>query len=150
MSERTPPTRDEADPFLGTGWSFPPTFSRQTLAVDMVRDDVDIQQSLWVLFRTALGERIMVPGYGSQLGTLVFRNLTRSVATEIEDDVRTAILYWEPRIELLEVKVEPDRTREGVLLISITYRIRQTNTRSNLVFPFYLREGTLPAQNPEP
>lgn len=150
MSERTPPTRDEGNPFLGTGWSFPPTFSRHTLAIDMVSDDVDIQQSLGVLFGTALGERIMVPGYGSQLGSLVFSNLTRSVATEIEDDVRTAILYWEPRIEVLEVSVAPDVTRDGVLRISIEYLIRQTNTRSNLVFPFYLQEGTLPAQSPGP
>lgn len=140
--------RDSRNPFLGTGWSFPPTFSRQTLAIDMVSADVDIQQSLRVLFGTALGERIMLPSYGSQLPRLVFSSLSRSRATEIEGDVRNAILYWEPRIEVLDVKVEPEPSQDGLLLISVEYLIRQTNTRSNLVYPFYLGEATLQSQLP--
>ena len=149
MPRRTlaPPT-DPESAFLGTGWSFPPTFSRAELAVVMVSADLDIQQSLRVLFSTAMGERIMVPSYGSQLGTKVFASLTRSLATEIEDDVRTAILYWEPRVEVLDVEVREDPVQKALLLIRVDYLVRQTNTRSNLVFPFYLLEGTLPAQLP--
>lgn len=148
MSERARRLPDREDPLLGTGWSFPPTFSRATLAVGMVSGNQDIRQSLEILPHTALGERIMLPSYGSRLGTFVFTDLTRTVATEIEDDIRTAVLYWEPRIELLDVTVRPDRERDSVLLIALSYLIRQTNTRSNLVFPFYLGEGTLPAQSP--
>ena len=137
-------------PFLGTGWSFPPTFSKDTLSVDLVSGDLDIQQSLEILFRTSLGERVLLPGYGCRLASRVFEDLTRSIATEIEHDVRSAVLFWEPRIELLGVAVVPDSTRTGVLRIHLDYLIRQTNTRSNLVFNFYLREGTLPTQVPRP
>lgn len=143
-------SRDAEAPFLGTGWRFPPTFSRDTLSVDLVRGHLDIQQSLEILFRTALGERDMLPRYGCRLASRVFEDLTRSMATEIENDIRTAVLFWEPRIELMGVSVVADPDRTGVLKIHVDYLIRQTNTRSNLVLPFCLHEGTLPTQIPRP
>ena len=132
--------------FLGTGWSFPPTFSRSNDSVGMVRGQRDIHESLWILFSTSLGERIMLPEYGSQLWRMVFQNLTSSLTTQLKDIVRTAILDWEPRIDVDEVTVQPDATVEGLVLITVTYTVRQTNTRSNLVYPFYLQEGTTPVQ----
>src|SRR5579871_5081417 len=92
--------KDPEKAFLGTGWSFPPTFSRATYSVDMVSDNVDIKESLWILLSTSLGERIMVPQYGTQLWQMVFQNITTSLTTQLEDIVRTAILYWEARIDV--------------------------------------------------
>lgn len=136
--------RDPESAFLGTGWSFPPTFSRQTCSVNMVSDDQDIQESLWILFSTTLGERILLPQYGCQVWQMVFRNLTTTLETEIEDYVRQAVLYWEARIEVIEVSLRPEATVEGLVLLTVSYAIRQTNARNNLVYPFYLLEGTLP------
>jgi phage baseplate assembly protein W len=134
--------------FLGTGWSFPPTFSRAGGGVEMVSEERDIRESLWVLFCTALGERVMVPEYGTALWQLVFQNVTTSLMTQIEDAVRQAILYWEPRIDVDAVTVEPDASVAGLVLVTVEYTVRSTNARSNLVYPFYLQEGTLPAQGP--
>jgi phage baseplate assembly protein W len=134
--------------FLGTGWSFPPTFSRLNFTVDMVRDDDDIHESLWILFSTRLGERIMVPQYGSGLWRTVFRTMTTTLMSQMKAMVQQAILNWEPRIDVDEIHVQPDATVEGLVLINVVYTVRKTNTRSNLVYPFYLTEATIPAKKP--
>jgi uncharacterized protein len=134
--------------FLGTGWSFPPTFSRASLSIEMVSDDTDIRQSLWILFSTALGERTMLPEYGTQIWQMVFRAINTTLITQLADMVRQAILYWEPRIEVVNVNVTPDASQDGRVLIMVDYIVRRTNTRSNLVYPFYIQEATIPAQMP--
>jgi phage baseplate assembly protein W len=134
--------------FLGTGWSFPPTFTRHNHTVQMVSNDADIQESLWILFSTALGERMMVPQYGTGLAKMVFRTISTTLTSQMKNMVKQAILNWEPRIDVDEVQVQPDATQFGKVLINVIYTIRMTNTRSNLVYPFYLTEGTIPAKTP--
>jgi phage baseplate assembly protein W len=134
--------------FLGTGWSFPPSFSRATLSVDMVSDEKDIRESLWILFSTSLGERVMLPSYGSQIWQMVFQAINTTLNTQLADMVRQAILFWEPRIDVVDVNVTPDATQDGRVLIMVDYIVRRTNTRSNLVYPFYLQEATIPLQAP--
>jgi|CXWL01.1.fsa_nt_gi phage baseplate assembly protein W len=133
---------------LGTGWSFPPTFSRRAASVVMVSDEENVRQSLWVLFSTQLGERVMLPNYGTGLWPLVFGNLTTSLKTELANDVLNAVLYWEPRIDVDGITIEPDPETTGRVLLTVDYRIRQTNARNNLVYPFYLDEGTLAGEAP--
>jgi len=132
--------------FLGTGWSFPPTFSRHDHTVDMVSNDLDIRESLWILFSTALGERIMVPQYGTGLNKMVFRTISTTLSSQIGNMVKQAILNWEPRIDVDEVQVQPDATQYGKVLINVIYTIRKTNTRSNRVYPVERTEGTIPAK----
>ena len=56
--------------------------------------------------------------------------------------VERALIEWEPRIDVLAVRVGFDRDPAlGRLLIEIDYRVRATNTFYNLVYPFYLLEG---------
>lgn len=129
--------------FLGTGWSFPPTFLRQTASVVTVSGEADIQESLHVLFSTARGERILLPDFGCDLWRMVFQGMTTTLQTEIAARVRQAILDWEPRIDVLDVEVVPDASVDGLVLILVEYVVRLTNARSNLVYPFYIREGTL-------
>ncbi|HYE51767.1 MAG TPA: GPW/gp25 family protein [Azospirillaceae bacterium] len=130
--------------FLGTGWSFPPVFSRRTGSVVMVSGDADVKESLWILFSTAIGERIMLATYGTSLWDRVFTSLTTTTANQIRDLIATAILDWEPRIDVIEVSVTLSDPAGGILEIGVDYMIRQTNVRSNLVYPFYLIEATLP------
>jgi len=136
---------EERTGFLGVGWSFPPAFSLERAAVEMVRDELDIKESIWILLSTSLGERIMLPTYGSNLAVYVFRALTTTLLTEIEDVVATAILNWEPRVDVESVDAVADASVEGKIDIEIVYVIRQTNARSNLVYPYYLQEGSLPS-----
>jgi phage baseplate assembly protein W len=128
--------------FLGTGWGFPPQFDKEQKGVAMVSDTEDIEQSLNILLNTSLGERVMQPKYGSNLQGFIFEPAGPTLVTTITDIVRTAIIYFETRIELLKLKIDTDRAWEGILLIKIDYRVKITNSRFNYVFPFYTKEGT--------
>jgi uncharacterized protein len=134
----------DADDFLGTGWAFPPTFDRATAAVRMSSDDLNIQQNLWVLLSTRLGERLMLASYGTPVWWEVFDALTSSWAKSVQTQIATAILDWEPRIDVRSIVVQQLDASEGRFAIAIDYVIRSTNSRSNLVYPFYKQEGTIP------
>jgi uncharacterized protein len=129
--------------FLGAGWTFPPTFSRPGLTVVMAEGEEDVRQALRIIIETVPGERVMLPTFGCGIWTLVFRALTSTFITELAAAVQKAILDWEPRVDLEGVEVREVPDEEGLVTVTVSYRIRRTNTRDNLVFPFYVREGTL-------
>lgn len=128
--------------FLGTGWGFPPEFNLRTREVNMVSEEDDIRDSLRILFSTTPGERLMQPTYGCGLKTLVFEQFSETTITEIKDMVERAVLFFEHRITLNGVDVEAEGIYEGVIKILLTYTVRTTNSRSNMVYPFYFLEGT--------
>lgn len=127
--------------FLGTGWDFPPSFDRSAGSVRMLTDESDIRSSLEILLSTDVGERVMQPRYGCNLRRLLFEPLDLTLQAYMKDLIRTAILYFEPRIILDDVVLIPEPL-EGRVVIEIHYTIAGTNTRNNFVYPFYLEEGT--------
>jgi phage baseplate assembly protein W len=127
--------------FLGTGWAFPPTFIKGH-AAQMVSGEEDIGQSLEILLSTIQGERIFNFEYGCNLRRWLFENMDLSEKTLIADEIRRTVLYFEPRIDVEKIQVEIKDPLEGILWINLTYCVRQTNSRSNKVFPFYLKEST--------
>ncbi len=129
--------------FLGTGWSFPPTFDKVLGTVSLAAADLDIKEALWIILSTSLGERVMLPTFGCDLASKVFTALTTTNANEIATMVTRAITDWEPRVTVDAVAVA-DSTLEGWIDISIDYTVRATNSRSNIVYPFYRAEATLP------
>ncbi|MEM8998646.1 MAG: GPW/gp25 family protein [Bacteroidota bacterium] len=129
--------------FLGRGWSFPPTFHNYgDIGVAMVENEQDIQQSLEVLLTTGVGERIMLPEYGCNLQTYLFESISNSKMHFISEIIRSAIIDFEPRVILNDIKVDQTDYQEGVIKVKIDYTIVRTNTRFNLVFPYYKVEGT--------
>lgn len=127
--------------FLGTGWAFPPAFTRGPQSVVMVSDNEDIHQSLEILLTTSIGERFLRPTYGCDLRRYLFEPLDEGLVAYIRDLVNNAILYHEPRIRLTNLTLTT-QANEGMLLIELEYVIRSTNSRQNFVFPFYKDEGT--------
>ncbi len=130
--------------FLGVGWSFPPEFHKRAnaIGVKMVAEAEDIGESLAILLSTSPGERIMQPAYGCGLRALVFETINESTVTEIKDVIERAVLFFEPRITLDSIDVNTEDTLAGRLLIQLNYTVRKTNTRSNIVYPFYYLEGS--------
>ncbi|MDH4474081.1 MAG: GPW/gp25 family protein [Fluviicola sp.] len=133
---------EEFTSFLGTGWSFPPTFDLTSRSAFTSTNEQDIEESLQILLSTRLGERIMLPEYGCNLEDLLFSPLDLTMKTVVSKQVKTAILYHEPRIDVDKIDISQGNDLEGELLIIIDYRIRSTNSRKNLVFPFYKEEGS--------
>lgn len=129
-------------PFLGRGWSFPPAFQRSIAGVEMLDQEADIASSLEIILTTAIGERVMAPDFGCNLEDLLFENLDTTLKTLVADQVETALIYYEPRIDVEKINLDTDRELEGIVLIEVIYRVRSTNTRYNFVYPFYKNEGT--------
>ncbi|MEQ9369568.1 MAG: GPW/gp25 family protein [Coleofasciculus chthonoplastes F3-SA18-01] len=128
--------------FLGTGWSFPPTFNQETAAVELVSDAEDVRQSLEIILSTQPGERIMHPDFGCELNQFLFEEITQGLITGIKGIIADAILYHEPRVDLEAIDISESADQVGLLFISIDYLLRTTNSRFNLVYPFYLQETT--------
>lgn len=128
--------------FIGTGWGFPPQFNTNARGVLMVSHEDDIIASLHILLNTAPGERFMQPTYGCGLRDLVFDKVTQSAMAELKDTIERAIVFFEPRIDLNSITFDADEQYNGLLKINIDYTIRETNSRSNMVYPFYFEEGT--------
>ncbi len=107
----------------------------------MISAEEDIQSSLEILLSTDVGERVIQPKYGCNLHRLLFEPLDTTLQAYMKDLIKTAILYFEPRIILNDVTLDPE-PEEGRININIDYTVATTNTRNNFVYPFYLREGT--------
>jgi phage baseplate assembly protein W len=129
-----------AKEFLGVGWTYP---VRTGLNGDiaMSQFEEDIREAILIILGTAKGERVMRPDFGCGIHDLVFAPINTATITLVQNSVREALTVYEPRIELIKVEASAEQADEGKLLVSIDYRVRSTNSRFNLVFPFYLKEG---------
>lgn len=128
--------------FLGKGWSFPPEFRKNVQPTCLVEEEEDIRQSLAILMQTHPGERVHRYDYGCGIRRFVHEKMTLTAQTKMQDVISRAVLLFEPRISLNEVQLGLEQMADGILMIELDYTVRSTNTRSNMVFPFYLREGT--------
>ena len=137
---------DEATPlltsFLGTGWSYPPQFVSETGEVLMTSDHEDIEASLKILLGTAAGERFLNPKYGLDLHEELFEPMSTTMTTFLKDRAKVALLIYEPRINLLALELDTTAQLEGRVALVVDYEVRATNSRFNLVYPFYLAGGS--------
>jgi phage baseplate assembly protein W len=125
--------------FLGTGWAFPVRLDDGD-GVRLTAGGADsIRQSIWLILGTARGERVMRPDFGCGIHDFVFDVNDTVTATAVGQSVREALTRWEPRIDVLDVHAAPDAEDRNRLLIEINYQVRSSNSRFNLVYPFYLR-----------
>ncbi len=130
--------------YLGRGWAFPPRFdvSPHANGAVMVSMEEDIKQSLIILFSTPLGQRVFRYQFGHTLRRWVFEGMDLTNRTLMIDSIRQAIINHEPRITVEDIQIDSESSLAGVVNIHVDFTVRQTNTRSNAVFPFYLAEGT--------
>ena len=125
--------------FLGKGWQFPVGLD-QSGAVQVAQYEESVRQAIWIILGTSQGERVMRPDFGCGIYDLVFEINSASTAGTVAQAVRDALLIYEPRIDVRDVRV--DAQDDGVtLLISIEYQVRATNNVFNLVYPFYLERS---------
>ena len=128
--------------FLGSGWSFPVTFRKETntLAISKYIDNVN--QSIFIINNTNFGERCLLPTFGSVLQQFVFRVVDDTLFGEIADALRTSLLHNEPRIKVDDIDISVSDTQNTTLNIIVYYTFNETNSRHNYVYPFHLNEGT--------
>jgi hypothetical protein len=134
-----------AKAFLGTGWRFP-ILPDDVGTLGFVSGDENVEQSLRILLLTAVGERVMRPDFGTAIASLLFAPGSSQHLRELETTIRDAVSQFEPRVDLDDVSAEMDLSddpdAEARAIVSVRYRVRQSNTQQNLVFPFYLSAVT--------
>lgn len=131
--------------FLGTGFKYWLDGDSGRLGVDLegqriaeASDEANVRQSIWLILGTAPGERVMRPTFGCGIHDLVFGTPNAGMLGNVIREVRVAITLWEPRVDVLDVNAFVDPREHNRLLIDIRVRIRATNSRVNLVYPFYM------------
>ena len=122
---------------LGTGWRFPVRVGPRG-RLELSSGEAGIQESIWLVLATAPGERVMRPRFGCGIHNYVFAPNTPTTHGILADEVRRALSEWEPRIDVLDVRVDA-ADDPALLLVRIDYRIRSTSATDNFVYPFYLR-----------
>jgi hypothetical protein len=126
--------------FLGKGWKYPIAIEKETgyVRISFSEGEQSIHESILIILGTAKGERVMRPDFGCGMNELVFAPNNTSTSTMVALNVKEALLKWEPRIEVLNVSAAPDEEEGNRLNIDIEYRVKSSNTKRNLVYPFYL------------
>ena len=142
--------RTESGDFLGRGWAFPPAFTPGGSEIEMVSGHEEVHQSLLILLGTQPGERVMQPEFGCDLLQFVFEEAGQNLINEMTGVISDAILYHEPRITLDQLQIEESSVESGLLLINLFYTVRGSNSRFNLVYPFYLNESAVPDSSLSP
>jgi phage baseplate assembly protein W len=126
--------------FLGVGWSFP--LATDAGQAEMAAYEEDVRQAILIILLTNDGERVMRPTFGAGLKSFVFEPINPTTMAALQRRVEDALIDWEPRIDVVSVSVTPSPKLLSTVLIDITYRVRATNSVGNLVYPFYLGEGS--------
>jgi uncharacterized protein len=129
-----------ANDFIGTGWQFPITVNAKG-GINWSDGPQRISDAIWVIVKTSLGERVMLPTFGAGVNDYVFQSNSSSIRTQLVAAIKEALLKWEPRITLTQVTANPSPGEPSQVLVSIEYTINATNEASNVVYPFYLTEG---------
>ena len=141
MTELSTPRPTEATQydatFVGRGFAWPMGVDH-TGSIRMSDGAADVARAIEIVLMTAPGERVMRPAFGCRIWDLLFEPVTPNLLGLIAEAVRSALAQWEPRVDVLDVRPEPDPDDGGLVRVHIDFRIRATNDRRNLVYPFYV------------
>ncbi len=125
-------------PFLGVGVGFPISLDT-TGDFQLAEYEESVRQSIVIILGTAKGERAMRPDFGCSIYDLVFEPNSPATAGKVSQAIQEALLFFEPRIDVIDVRVQSPIPEQ--MLVNIDYQVRATNNVFNLVYPFYL-EGS--------
>jgi uncharacterized protein len=127
-----------SDPgFIGRGFRFPMGVDHRG-AIALTSGPEDLDCSIRVVLATAPSERVMRPEFGCKIWDLLFEPVNANTLGLMEQAVGEALAQWEPRIEVQDVLAAPDDDDSSLVRIHVLYRVRATNDRRNLVYPFYV------------
>jgi phage baseplate assembly protein W len=132
-----------ASDFIGQGWKFP-ILPDASGGLRYVAGDENVEQSVRTLLLTAIGERVMRPGFGTRARSSVFMPGSVQNLRLLEVSIREALVEFEPRVDVEAVRAEENPQERSRVDVNVRYLIRRTNTRHNLVFPYYLGQTERP------
>ena len=126
--------------FLGAGMKFPPQIDPGTGRFALSSGAQNVKESVYIILMTNRGERWLDPDFGSDIMRYTFMDTSQTMLNLLSSDLRTLLMEQEPRISDVTVDIDPE-VKDGCMLVNVAYTVADTNTRDNLVFPFYLNAG---------
>lgn len=123
--------------FLGRGMKFPPQIDKATGRVKVSSGAENIKEAVYIILMTQKSERWLRPDFGSHILDYTFMDTSNTMLNLMSREIVNDLLENEPRIKDVDVTVG-ERSREDCLIIRIDYTIIESNTKDNIVFPFYL------------
>ncbi len=129
------------DDFLGRGWKFPVRVNARG-GLDWSAGEASIAEAVWIILASPRRSRIMHPDFGCGIHDHVFAPDNASTRAVLETEVAEALVRWEPRIDVLRVTATAHADVPSTLLLEVDYRVRSNNALTNIVYPFYLDEGS--------
>ena len=125
--------------FLGSGWAFPVRLAADGTVARSAEPDGAVNDAIQMILSTVPGERVMHPDYGCTIQDHVFAPVDAGTIGRVSQAVQEALMEWEPRIDVLDVTTTADPANPRLLSVAITYQVRSSNSRVNLVYPFHLQ-----------
>ena len=100
------------------------SFKFNPLSGDLIalKNENAIARAVRNIVLTTPGEKLFDPDFGSSVGEILFENVDDITAVSIKDEIRSSLTNYEPRVELIDVEVEPNFD-ENQFDVLITYRI---------------------------
>lgn len=129
-------TNNQQRDYLGQGLSFPLGMNLQG-SLQLSATERNVEESIWIILGTRLGERVYRPNFGSRLFELTFAPMNTQTLLLIRLYIQEALEQWEPRIILDGIYTEPDPLK-GRVDVTILYHPKDSHDSLSLVYPFYL------------
>ena len=126
--------------YLGSGLKFPLQVTPDGRLAQS-RNESLIEESIFLILSTRVGERLMLPDFGTGIHDQLFALNNVGTHGLIRHQIQESLLTYEPRIDLLDVTLEVPPEGATQLLVKIAYRIRASNAIGNLVYPFFITEN---------
>lgn len=128
---------EDGNNFLGIGWKFPPSFNNHSSTVEMISGLNDIRESLIILMRTRVGERIVEQQYGCDLTPLAFQQLDLNLETFMVNNIKQTIAEHEPRVEVLDVQLTTPNDGEGAIDINVSYKVKKLDIEEVIQYSYH-------------
>ena len=100
------------------------SFKFNPLSGDLItlKNENAIARAVRNIVSTTPGEKLFSPDFGSSVSEILFENVDDITAVSIRDEIRSSLSNYEPRVELIDVNVDPNFD-ENQFDVLITYRI---------------------------
>jgi len=131
--------KDARTAYLGRGLRFPIRVNALG-SIELVSALEDIEQSIMIILSTRVGERLMRPEFGCRAHDLIFEPRDAVFIGKMREYVTEALTFWEPRIELLDVRPEFDPGADGAVYVSIDYVAKSSHDERSIVYPFFIEQ----------
>ena len=84
-----------------------------------------LASSVKMLISTEIGERVMLPNYGTDIRALLFEPEIQGLETLLQDKITQALVIWEPRVSIISIAIVRNQNRSVTVNMTLVSRLTQ-------------------------